>query len=84
MAISTCSVCQYLWCHNHIKTVLSTVYLSLVPGKHRFVPMFISKPKAIQIFRMHRDLTIFTFIFFLSIRDGELSSLIFVLKFSQN
>lgn len=81
MAVSTCSVCQYLWCHNQIKTIPSAIYISTVPRLHKFMPMFLTRFKTIQMFRTLRDLTfIFTFILFLFSRESEMSSLIFILK----
>lgn len=49
MAVSACSICQYLWCHNQIKTIPSAIYISTMPRLHTFMPMFLSSFKTIQI-----------------------------------
>lgn len=84
MAGSTCSVCQYLWCHKQIKTIPSAIYINMVPRLQEFMPMFPSKFKAIQMFGMQRAEHIFTHLFYFSRRESELSLLSFIFEVSQN
>lgn len=49
MAVSACSICQYLWCHNQIKTIPSAIYISTMPRLHTFMPVFLSSFKTIQM-----------------------------------
>lgn len=71
MAVSTCSVCQYLWCHNQIKTIPSAIYISMVPRLHRVMPKFLSRFKAIQLFRTLGDLSLYFRIHVVCLREGE-------------
>lgn len=71
MAVSTCSVCQYLWCHNQIKTIPSAIYISTVLRLHKFMPRFLSRFKTIQMFRSLRDQTIYFHIHFIFLSEGE-------------
>lgn len=81
MAVSVCSGCQYLWCHNQIKTILSAIYISTIPRLHKFMPMFLSRFKTIQMLGLlETRIFTFTFLLFLSMRESELSSLTFILK----
>lgn len=64
MAVSTCSVCQYLWCHNQIKTIPCAIYISMVPRLCKFMPVFLSRFKAILTFRTLRDYVIYFHIHF--------------------
>lgn len=81
MAVSTCSVCQYLWCHNQIKTIPSAIYISTVLRLHKFMSRLLSRFKTIQMFRTLKNQTIYFHIHFIfSLRERKLSSLIFLLK----
>lgn len=71
MAVSTGSVCQYLWCHNQIKTIPSAIYISTVPRLHRVMPKFLSRFKAIQLFRTLGDLSLYFRIHVVCLHEGE-------------
>lgn len=71
MAVSTCSVCQYLWCHNQIKTIPSAIYIRTVPRLHRAVPTVLSRLKARELFRTLGDQTIYFHIHFICLCEGE-------------
>lgn len=71
MAVSTCSVCQYLWCHNQIKTIPSVIYISTVPRLHRVMPKFLSRFKARRLFRTLRDQSVCFYIHFIHLCEGK-------------
>lgn len=71
MAVSTCSVCQYLWCHNQIKTIPSAIYISTVLRLHKFMSRFLSRFKTIQMFRTLKNQTIYFHIHFISLSERE-------------
>lgn len=71
MAVSTCSVCQYLWCHNQIKTIPSVIYISTVPRLHRVMPKFLSRFKATRLFRTLGDQSVCFYIHFIHLCEGK-------------